>query len=281
MKITVTGANGMLGTDLVQAATQAGHTVVSLDLPAIDITDPASLQQNLQSCDWVVNCAAYTQVDKAEEEQDLAFRVNGEGAGLLAQRCAEIQTPMLHMSTDYVFSGDHVEAYREGDEPAPINVYGASKLAGEEAVGEVGGEYLVVRVESLFGKHGKNFVRTIASRALAGQEEFRVVMDQVCSPSYTRHLSGGLLQLMQSGHRGTVHMTASGSCSWFDFAAAIVASVGSKAEVTPVPSTEYPTPAARPRNSVMDNSRFREWTGGVLPGWQDGLTEYVNEEGWR
>lgn len=281
MNITVLGANGMLGTDLVRAATQAGHGVSGLAHSVIDITDVSSLQQNLRPCDWVVNCAAYTQVDKAEEERDLAFRINGEGAGRLAERCAEMHTPMLHISTDYVFSGDHEQAYREEDEPAPINVYGASKLAGEEAVREVGGEHLVVRVESLFGKHGKNFVRTIASRALEGQDEFRVVVDQVCSPSYTRHVSDGLLQLMQGGYRGTVHMTASGSCSWFEFAEAIVASVGSKAAVTPVPSTAYPTPAARPKNSVMDNSRFRQWTGGVLPSWQDGLTEYVNEEGWR
>ncbi len=280
MKLTVIGANGMLGRDLVAAAQEAGHTVHGLDLPAIDITDPASVERALPETDAVVNCAAYTQVDKAEEERDLAFRINADGAGILARACASRGVRLLHLSTDYVFSGESDQPWREEDEPAPLNAYGASKLAGEQQVHEARGPSVVVRVESLFGKNGKNFVRTIATRLLDGQREFRVVADQISSPTYTRHAAAGLLRLLESGQNGTVHMTASGHCSWFEFARAIADRLAPDAVVEPVPSEAYPLPARRPRFSVLYNARFEAWTGTRLPSWREGLDNYLKEEGW-
>lgn len=280
MKITVIGANGMLGSDLVAAARQALHTVHALDLPAINITDPASVKQALPETDVVVNCAAYTQVDKAEEERDLAFRINADGAGILARACAARGVRLLHLSTDYVFSGESDRPWREDDEPAPLNAYGAGKLAGEQQVRAAGGATLIVRVESLFGRNGKNFVKTIATHLLNGRRDFQVVADQVSSPTYTRHAAAGLLRLLDAGRTGTVHMTAAGSCSWHAFARAIAERLAPDAVLEPVPSEAYPLPAKRPRYSVMDNARYTAWTGTQLPAWREGLNEYLKEEGW-
>lgn len=270
----------MLGTDLVAAAERSGHSVTALDLPAIDITRKDSIEAALPDIEAAVNCAAYTQVDLAETEREAAFRINRDGAGNLAEVCARRGIRMLHLSTDYVFSGDGTTPWREEDAPGPLSAYGLSKWEGEKAVRAAGGPSLVVRVESLFGTRGKNFVKTIATRLLGGQRSFRVVADQVCSPTYTRHAAEGLLRLLDGGHVGTVHMTASGQCSWHEFARAIADRLAPDAVIEPVPSEAYPLPARRPRFSVLDNDRFFAWTGTRLPWWGDGLEQYLREEGW-
>jgi dTDP-4-dehydrorhamnose reductase len=277
VNLVVVGAKGMLGTDLAEVCRAAGHQVAALDLPEIDITAPASVEHALPPAEWVINCAAYTLVDQAESDRETAFRTNGEGAANLARVCHTRGMRVLQISTDYVFSGCGSQPYREDDPTEPVNAYGASKLAGEEAVLAEGDQHLVVRVESLFGVHGRNFVRTIAGRLQEGAE-LRVVNDQVCSPSYTRHIAEGLLRLLPLSRAGIVHLTASGSCTWYELAVAIADRVRPGAVIQPVSSAEYPTPARRPACSVLDNSRYRAWTGYRMPSWQEGLAAYLSEE---
>jgi dTDP-4-dehydrorhamnose reductase len=277
MKVTVFGGDGMLGSDVVEACLGLGWEVGVVTLLDGDIRDAGFVRRVVEAGVVVVNCAAYTQVDRAEEERELAFAVNGVGAGHLAEACRERGCRLLHMSTDYVFSGTLGRAYREEDEPDPVNVYGASKLDGERRVLATGCESLIVRVQSLFGVRGPNFVKTIC-RVLAGENPaLRVVTDQVSSPTYTRHLAGAIVALLAGGHSGIVHVRAAGECSWHAFAEAIAARVRPGAVVEPVTSVAYPRPARRPAHAVLDVGRFREWTGQELPSWQQGLEAYLKE----
>ena len=278
MKITIVGANGMLGTDLARAVQASDFDVVGLDLPVLDITDPKSVERNLPRSDWVVNCAAYTRVDDAETHREEAFAVNGAGAGNVARVCKDRGMRLAQMSTDYVFDGLKQDPYGEEDAVNPLSVYGASKLVGEQAVKAAGGHYLIIRTQSLFGVKGANFVRSIVQRALKSSEPLRVVKDQVSSPTYTRHLAAAIVRLIMLGKSGVVHVVAGGACSWADFAKAIVARVKPEAVVRPITAAELARPAPRPANSVMDTSRYRTWTGQTMPTWQQGLDEYLAED---
>ena len=278
MKVAVIGCNGMLGTDLMAACRAAGIEPLGLDLPGFDITKFECVRANLPAVDGVVNCAAYTRVDDAEREREQAYAVNAEGAGNVARICSARSIGLIQISTDYVFDGRKGSAYSEGDPVNPLNVYGASKLAGEELVRGAGGRSLIVRTQSLFGVRGANFVRTIAQRMKKSDEPLRVVNDQFSSPTYTRHLAEAIVRLLQPGQQGTVNVVASGHCSWFEFAQAIAAHVKPGAEIIPVGSIEYPRPAARPAYSVLDTRRCQEWIGSALPPWQKGLEEYIAEE---
>jgi dTDP-4-dehydrorhamnose reductase len=268
----------MLGRDVMAAGHAHGHEMAGFDLPELDITDPASLAASLPQTEAVVNCAAYTRVDDAEKERGTAFAVNGRAAGHVARLGAERGWLLLHLSTDYVFDGSSQRPYREEDTPRPLNVYGASKLAGEEAVRATRARSLVVRVQSLFGRHGRHFVKAIAEKLREGTQDLAVVDDQISSPTYTRHLAGALIELACEHRTGTVHVAASGTCSWFEFARAIARHLRPDATIRPVPSSAYPRPARRPARSVLDTSRFRRWTGRPLPTWQQGLAEYLAEE---
>ena len=184
---------------------------------------------------------------------------------------------MLQVSTDYVFNGRGARPYREDDIPDPVNAYGASKLEGERQVREAGGNHLIVRVQSLYGRHGHNFVRSILRKLEAEAPALRVVGDQVCSPTYTRHLAQAILALIRAEKTGVVHVRASGECTWHEFAAAIAARVRPGTAVHPVPTSAYPTPARRPAYAVMDCRRYREWTGRQMPHWREGLDAYLRE----
>jgi dTDP-4-dehydrorhamnose reductase len=278
MKVAVIGCNGMLGTDLVAACRTAGIEVLGLDLPGFDITKFEGVRANLPEVDRVVNCAAYTRVDDAESQRDQAYAVNAEGAGNVARICSARNIGLLQISTDYVFDGRKGSAYSEDDPVNPLSIYGASKLAGEELVRGAGGRSLIVRTQSLFGLRGANFVRTIAQRLKRSDEPLRVVNDQFSSPTYTRHLAAAIVRLLQLDREGIVNVTASGFCSWFEFAQAIAARVKPGAGIIPVGAVEYPRPATRPAYSVLDAKRYREWTGSALPSWQKGLDEYLAEE---
>ena len=276
--LVIVGANGMLGTDLVVAARQRGHDPQGIDLPEVDITDPASCEAALPEGARVVNCAAYTRVDDAETEREAAFTVNGEGAGNLARACAAKGSSLLQISTDYVFPGIRREGAGEDDDPAPINAYGASKLEGERQVRASGCRHLIVRAQSLFGRHGPNFVKAIAGALAKDDPRLTVVDDQYSSPTYTRHLAEALLELVEAGCEGDVHVRASGVCSWFEFAQAIADRLRPGAVVEPVPTSAYPRPAKRPAYSVMRCDRFESWTGRSMPTWIDGLDAYLAEE---
>jgi dTDP-4-dehydrorhamnose reductase len=278
MKVAILGCKGMLGADLVAACRGAGIETRGLDLPNFDIAKFECVRADLPAVDRVVNCAAYTRVDDAETQRDQAYAVNAEGAGNVARVCSARNIGLIQIGTDYVFNGRKGSPYSEEDPVDPLNIYGASKLAGEELVRGAGGRSLIVRTQSLFGARGANFVRTIARRLGGSDEPLRVVNDQFSSPTYTRHLAGAIVRLLQSGREGVVNVVASGHCSWFEFAQAIAARVKPGAAIEPVSSAAYPRPAIRPAYSVLDMNRYREWIGSALPPWQKGLEEYLAEE---
>ncbi len=278
MKVIVIGALGMLGRDVMEASEGAGNKTLGFDLPELDITNYPDMRSALPEADRIVNCAAYTRVDDAETERDVAFAVNSEGARNLARLSLRRMVPVIHLSTDYVFDGHTKRAYDEKDRVNPLNIYGTSKLAGEKALRAGGGPYLIVRTQSLFGKHGPNFVRAIARKLRESNDPLRVVDDQVSAPTYTRHLADALIRLMEAGSEGIVHVTASGSCSWYEFACAIVERLKPGHEVVPIPSSAMKRPAMRPMYSLLNNARYRSLTGHVLPTWQEGLDAYLKEE---
>jgi len=278
MKIAILGARGMLGRDLGDICRAAGHETVEYDLPGLDLTDPPWVFRTIPKCDWVVNCAAYTDVDGAQSHRGEAFAVNCDGARNVARACARKRIRLLHISTDYVFNGYRSTPYSENDEPDPINIYGASKLAGEKAVKGEGGRYAIVRTQALFGRHGHNFVKAVI-RLLQQKDSVGVVVDQVTCPTYTRHLAEAIERLLQLDVTGVVHVSAEGECSWYRFAREIASCVRPAVEIKPITSVDLGRPAPRPPYAVLDKKRFTLLTGRKMPHWQQGLHEYLREEG--
>ena len=278
MRVVIIGANGMLGRDLAMACQAGGIETLGFDLPGVDITRDSGGLDKTPDGDWVVNCAAYTDVDGAETHRDLAFAVNADGAGRVARWCASKGIPLLHISTDYIFDGQLGRPILEEDPANPLGVYGESKLAGETAIKAAGGPHIIVRTQALFGIQGKSFIRAILAKLEKSDEPLRVVNDQTVCPTYTRHLAQGILHLMALRKRGTVHLSATGACTWYEFACAIAARVKPKALIQPVSSAEYPRSARRPAYSVLDKNRYEAWTGHRAPDWREGMVEYLREE---
>jgi len=247
----IVGAGGMLATDLEQELTLRGARVRALPKEALDITDPASIARGIVSADVVVNCAAYTAVDAAEEHEDEAMAINGTGPLLLAQACMEAGIRLVHVSTDYVFAGDATAPYAEDDAPDPRSAYGRTKAEGERGVMAAGGSYLIVRTAWLYGAAGPCFPRTIAA-AGAQRGALTVVDDQVGQPTWTRDVARTLIALVEAkAPAGIYHATSSGQASWFEFAREVCASAGLGDIVSPIPSTELSRPAPRPAWSVL------------------------------
>ena len=279
MKILLIGARGMLGRDL-QPILSDRHEVIGRDLHDLDITDPVRTEEEIRLLrpEVVINTAAFTDVDGCESQRGRAFSINAEGAGHVAHACRKAGAHLIHLSTDYVFDGTSQVPYSEETPPNPINVYGESKLQGEEAVQEAGENHLILRTAWLYGKHGKNFVDTIL-RLASQQEELRVVDDQQGSPTFTRDLSRAIAQLLDKEVRGILNVTNSGSCSWFQFAKKIVEArpiAGRKIRVVPISSSELNRPARRPSNSLLDCSRFQKLTGDKMRPWGDALRDYLS-----
>jgi len=261
MRIVVTGADGQLGVELVRALAPRAE-VVGTTVGDLDLTDPgcpdrvAALRP-----DWVVHAAAATDVDGCERDPALAFAVNGEGTRRVAEGCRRAGARLLYVSTDYVFDGRKGTPYAEHDTPAPLNVYGCSKLAGEEATRSLDRRWAIVRTAWLYGVHGKNFVKTILDRARAGQP-LQVVDDQVGPPTYAADLAEAVALLLAGGHLGVFHVTNSGACSWFAFAREILRLAGlDPAAVRSMTSAELDRPARRPAYSVLGNAA---WTAAGL-----------------
>jgi len=255
----------MLGRDLVLAGERAGHDVTGLAHRDLDVTDARAVEEALRSAgpEWVANCAAFTRVDDAEAEADEAMRVNGEAADAVASAAEAVGATVLLPSTDYVFDGEKAEAYVESDPVAPLSSYGRSKLAGERA----SEGHLVVRTSWLFGLGGPNFVETMLGLA-ERRDRLRVVADQVGAPTFTAHLAGGLVELMERDARGVRHLTADGSCSWCEFATAIFTRSGVSVRVESCTTDEFGAPAPRPRHSVLtsehpDTPRLPHWSAGL------------------
>ena len=274
MRILVTGAGGMLGHDVIAAARAAGHEPVGLARAQLDVSDAAAVGAAVASAapGAVINCAAYTAVDRAEDEVAAALAVNGTGAGHLAAAAARAGAWTIQVSTDYVFDGDKREPYLESDAVNPLSSYGRSKLDGEQAVArEAPGAHTIVRTAWLFGAHGPCFPRTMLR--LAGERNrLTVVDDQVGCPTFTGHLAPALVALAEQPQAGILHVTAAGQCSWWEFARAIIAAAGADCSVEPITSAQYPTPAPRPAYSVLRSERG----GPELPVWRSGLDQYMN-----
>ncbi len=282
MRILVTGARGMLGSEVVKTLEMYGHEVWGTDISTqdnkIDITRQDQIRQALSSFrpSWVVNCAAYTNVDLAEEHEDQALVLNAKGPDLLAHACRKLSVRLLHISTDYVFDGTKGKPYTEEDPPNPINVYGASKLAGENAIRHVMEDYIIVRTQWLIGHKGRNFVSTILSAAQIN-ESLRVVNDQWGSPTFASDLARAITQLMEADARGIYHVCNRGKATWFDLANKAIEIVGLGTRVMPVSTEEFPRPAKRPPYSILSTKKFTEKTGKLMPLWQTSLDNYIHE----
>ena len=273
MKLLVTGAAGMLGRDVMLAAGNAGHDVVGFGHTELDVTDAAALGSKLEveRPDVVINCAAWTDVDGAEEAEDQAMAVNGTGAGHVAAAAAEVGATVVYVSSDYVFDGAKGAPYLESDQPAPLSAYGRTKLAGEEATTAANPRHFVVRSSWLFGTGGGNFVETML-RLAVDHGEVLVVHDQVGSPTYTWHLAYGIVRLIEGLEHGIHHMAAAGSCSWYEFAREIFEQARVECKVLGATTEMLGRPAARPPYSALASQREHAIE---LPSWQDGLLGYL------
>ncbi len=288
MNVSVIGASGQLGTDLVRALGEAGGCeTLALAHGEIEVTDPQSVRAVLGQARpaVVVNCAAFTRVDDCEDRPDEALRVNALGALHVARACAELGALCVYVSTDYVFSGEAHRPYVESDAPGPINVYGTSKLAGERLTAQASPRWLVARTASLFGTapgrgKGGNFVETILAKARAG-DVLRVVDDIRMSPTYARDAGDALARLVREGAVGCFHLTNAGSCTWYEFAAQILAAAGCEAGVVPTGSAEYPTKARRPKDSSLASLRIDDGVRRCLRPWRDALAAYLVDRAMR
>jgi dTDP-4-dehydrorhamnose reductase len=272
MRLLVTGAAGMLGTEVVTVA--ACHDVVALARADLDITRADAVRAAVRDVrpDAIVNCAAWTNVDLAETEEAQATRVNGDGAGHLAAAAAEVGAHIVHVSTDYVFSGDATSPYPEDAPTGPIGAYGRSKLAGEVAVADAApSDHAIVRTAWVFGPHGKNFVDTML-RLGAERDELTVVDDQLGCPTYTGHLAPALVEIALARTHGVLHVAGGGSCTWWELACATFERAGLSLTVHRGTTAGFNAPAPRPAYSVLGSNRS---DAPVLPPWQDGLAAHL------
>jgi dTDP-4-dehydrorhamnose reductase len=290
-RILILGAQGQLGIELQKAFTGAGD-VAALGRDRCDLANSESIRKAMAEVApaIVLNAAAYTAVDRAESEPERAMRVNGEAPGVLAQEARTIDALLVHYSTDYVFDGSKRGPWVEDDPVNPLNEYGRSKLAGEGRIAEVGGRHLIFRTSWVYSPHGNNFLKTML-RLGRERDQLRVVNDQIGAPTTaaalaraTRAVIDSLDSVPQSEASGIYHMTCSGEASWCGFAQEIFrrarAPQGRKwPEVVGIPDTEYPTPARRPKNSVLCNSKLQTRFGAALPRWEDTLGETLKEMG--
>lgn len=280
MKVLVTGASGQLGFDCVKELERRHIAVRGVNSKDFPLTDFAVMQQYLLDYkpDAVIHCAAYTAVDKAEEEAAACEAVNVIGTRNLAKLCHEIDAKLLYISTDYVFAGDGDKFYEPQDEKKPQNFYGLSKLKGEQAVAAELEKYFIVRISWVFGINGKNFIRTMLNLSKT-HTELNVVNDQIGSPTYTSDLAVLLADIIQSDKYGIYHATNEGTCSWADFAREIFKQARKAVKVNDVPATAYPTKAKRPYNSRLSKACLDKAGFKRLPAWQDAVKRYLQELG--
>lgn len=276
--VLITGILGQLGFDLAKEFTRRGVEYVAPSLEELELTTEAGAKNFIleKKPDVVAHCAAYTAVDKAESEEELALTVNGFGTRWVAEACREVGAKMIYISTDYVFGGDGHTPYEVNDEKNPVNVYGRSKLLGEDAVAAIVEKHFIVRTSWVFGINGHNFIKTML-RLGKTKNKLSVVNDQVGSPTYTVDLAKLLADMAATDKYGTYHATNEGFCSWADFTREIFDQAGLDVEVDGIPTIEYPTPARRPFNSRLSKKSLDEAGFDRLPTWQDALARYLVE----
>ena len=275
--ILVTGAAGQLGSDVVLELQKRKIDYIGIDIADLDITDKdaVSLFMERHKPSSVIHCAAYTAVDKAEDESELCMRVNAYGTENLAIACRDIGAEMIYISTDYVFGGEGENPHEIDDLKAPLQIYGKSKLAGEEAVLRHLNKHYIVRISWVFGQNGNNFVKTMLKLAET-RDELGVVCDQVGSPTYTPDLAILLCDMAQSGKYGVYHATNEGFCSWAEFAQEIMLQSGSKCRINPITTEQYPTKAIRPKNSRMSKLCLNAAGFKRLPEWRNALGRFLD-----
>ncbi len=283
MRILVTGVRGQLGHDVAEELKTRGHETIGVDIEEMDITDEAAVWQTVRQVrpDAVIHCAAWTAVDAAEEEANAEkiMRINRDGTAYLAAACRKIACRMMYISTDYVFDGTGETPWEPDCRAyAPLNLYGKSKLAGEEAVSSLLEKFFIVRIAWVFGKNGNNFIKTML-RLAETHDSLRVVNDQIGTPTYTRDLSRLLADMIETEKYGYYHATNEGGyISWADFAAEIFRQAGKATKVIPVTTAEYGlSKAARPYNSRLDKSKLSSAGFRLLPDWRDALHRYLQE----
>lgn len=303
LKIVIVGRNGQLAWE-ANGQFQGLGQIICLGRPELDLLDLNGVREEIRRIKptVIVNAAAYTAVDQAESEPEAAMKINFEAPAAMAEEAKRLGALFITYSTDYVFDGKSATPYSETDPPAPLNAYGASKLSGERAVEAVGGSYLIFRTSWVYGARGKNFLKTILKLA-AERPELKIVNDQVGAPTWSRDLADATGKIIEQlvaqsssarssigetlgERRGIYHMTSSGSVSWFGFAAAILEEMGKRglsrgnlAKLVPIPSSEYPTPAARPHNSRLCNHKLKNAFGVTLPPWRESLAAVMDELG--
>lgn len=279
--ILVTGANGQLGKEMKQLeSAYPGFRFIFLsreDMPVHHFELVRNVFKGYQP-QYLVNCAAYTAVDKAESEKELAFQVNGEAVGVMAALCKEYGTKFIHISTDYVFDGNGTTPYATDAPTNPQSVYGASKLKGEQEAMQYNPESIIIRTSWVYSEFGKNFVKTMR-KLMSEREELNVVSDQIGSPTYAADLAQMIMQIIAGGNwvPGMYHFSNSGVISWYDFAVAIRDLSGLQCRIQPIPSSQYPTPAKRPAYSVMDTSSIFSTFHATPRNWKDSLRDCLTK----
>lgn len=288
MKILITGGKGQLGTEIFTCfenkKTEIGipnilleqNEVTSIDVDILDITDLDLVMDYFQKnqFDCIINCAAYTNVDKCEEDIEMAFKVNAIGPRNLAMAAEKIGAKLIHISTDYIFSGEGAQPFVEWDSPAPQSIYGKTKALGERYVSEFCSRYFIIRTAWLYGYCGNNFVKTIM-RVAKEQGEIKVVDDQRGNPTNAADLAHHILKLASTDEYGIYHGTGTGECSWFDFATKIIEFAKIKAKVNPCTTEEFPRPAKRPAYSSLENMMFKVINGDEFRQWEEALKYFI------
>lgn len=284
MKILITGANGQLGTELHEILEREfpGQTLYT-DVQELDLTNAKAVDSYVANNEitHIVNCAAYTAVDRAEEEKMLCAAVNTDAVKNLAMAADANGAKIIHISTDYVFDGTNHRPYRESDKVNPISQYGTTKRKGETLLLALAPQAIIIRTAWLYSSHGKNFVKTML-RLADSQPEIKVVCDQIGTPTFARDLARAVVKVLQS-HQwvpGIYHFTDEGAASWYDFAKAIFRIAGKDVKVTPIPTEDYPTPASRPSYSILDRTRIKATYGIEIPHWEEALADCLHQLGY-
>lgn len=280
MTILVTGGNGQLGRAMRLASAESRHRYIFTDIEELNIVSAEAIEAffSREAIDVVVNCAAYTAVDLAEEEAPIADSINHRAVALLAEACKRHNATLIHISTDYIFDGKAATPYTEESTPAPINAYGRTKWAGEQAVAESGCRAIILRTQWLYSEYGRNFCKTMLS-LISSRDEVRVVADQMGTPTYAGDLAEAICDIIEGdkGDKcGTYHYSNLGECSWYDFAAEIAKVSGcNSCKITPCTTADYPTKATRPQYSVLDKSKFMATFNIDIPEWRESLTKCI------